>query len=54
MKSLLLSLLLSFSLIGASSAGEVETNIKKLNALNSCEECNLKETNFSGVVFGIN
>ena len=41
-KQFLIILLLSLGLIGISSAGEVETNILKLNALNSCESCNLQ------------
>ncbi len=41
MKKLLILLLLSFGLISTSYAGEVDTNIMKLKALNSCEGCNL-------------
>ena len=42
MKKLIIILLLSLGFIGTASAGEVETNILKLKALNSCEGCNLQ------------
>ena len=49
MKKLLILLLLSLGFMGTTSAGEVETNILKLNALNSCEGCNLQGANLSGI-----
>jgi len=42
MKKLLLLLILSLGFIGTTSAGEVETNILKLKALNACEGYNLQ------------
>ena len=47
-KQFLIILLLSLGLIGISSAGEVETNILKLKALNACDSCNLFEANLTG------
>ena len=47
MKKILILLLLSLGLIGATSAGEVETNILKLKALNACESCNLRGADLS-------
>ena len=41
MKNIILILLLSIGFIGAASAQSVETNILKLESLNSCEDCNL-------------
>ena len=49
MKKLLLILILSLGLIGISSAGEVETNILKVKALNSCKDCNLQGADLSEV-----
>ncbi len=48
MKKILILLLLSLGLIGTTSAGEVETNILKLKALNACVSCNLKRANLTG------
>ena len=48
MKKLLLLLILSLGLIGTTSAGEVDTNILKLKALNYCDSCNLSGVNLSG------
>ena len=45
MKKLLLLLLLFLSLIGATFAETVETNILKLKTLNACESCNLQGAN---------
>ena len=42
MKKLLPLLILSLGFIGTTSAGEVETNILKLKALNACEGYNLQ------------
>ena len=44
----LLVLLLSFGLIYSSSAGEVDTNIIKTQALNACADCNLKGADLTG------
>ncbi len=41
MKKLLILLLLFFGLIGTTSADEVQTNVKKLLSLNSCNDCYL-------------
>ena len=51
MKKLLLLILLSLGFIGTASAGEVETNIKKLKYSNAqnCVGCDLHEANLSGV-----
>jgi hypothetical protein len=47
MKKLIIILLLSLGFIGVASAGEVETNILKLKALNACESCNLRGADLS-------
>ena len=47
MNKLLIILLLSLGLIGTTSAGEVDTNILKLKASESCEGCNLNGANLS-------
>ena len=47
-KQFLIILLLSLGLIGISSAGEVETNILRLKALNACDICNLQGANLTG------
>ena len=44
----ILILLLSIGFIGAASAQSVETNILKLESLNSCEDCNLSGAKLSG------
>ena len=51
MKKLLILIILCLGLIGTSSAGEVETNILKLKALNSCEMCNLVKADLSEATF---
>ena len=47
MNKLLIILLLSLGLIGTTSAGEVDTNILKLKASESCEGCNLNGADLS-------